>query len=70
MSFPASPEDIDAEAIDKLCDSVRELADQIKVVFNNQLLEGSVSASDFQDLKSALEQSELDLEGSLHIVER
>ena len=70
VSFPITNEDIDADEVDKLCDSLREIAENIKVVFNNRLLEGSITSSDFQDLKQSLEQTELDLEATLRIVNR
>lgn len=68
MTLPT--EDIEGEDIDKLCDGLSELASQIKTVFGNKLTEGSVSVQDFQDLKQSLEQTELDMEATLRIVDR
>lgn len=63
-------EEIDPDVIEKLCDSIRSIADDIKTVFTNQQIQASVSPAEFQDLKASLEQSELDLEGSLRILDR
>jgi hypothetical protein len=70
MTYPVSPEDIDPESIEKLCDSVKSLAEDIQTVVTNAIVAGSFTVTDFQELKNQLEQTELDLTGTLQIVKR
>lgn len=62
--------DSDNDEIEQLCGSISETSESIKTVFNNQLLEGSMNFSGFQDLKTALEQTDLDMQGTLRILDR
>lgn len=53
---------------DALCDKIRDLAEQINTTATNIVMEGSMSAYDYQQLLESLEQHKCDLEGTLRIL--
>lgn len=68
--YPLAPEDIDPNAIDSITKNIQDITASISTLFSNALLAGNMTAADFTDLKAQLEQAELDLTGTLNIMER
>lgn len=68
--YPLSADDIDPDSIDALAKSIAEIAASISTIFTNNLLAGGIAPADFNDLKAALEQAELDLTGTLNTIDR
>lgn len=67
---PPKTTEIKAADIDEICDNLANLAIQIKTTFTTNNKEGGVTQSGMQELAELLQQTELDLTGTLQIAEK
>jgi len=57
-----------ADEVAARCEEIKRLVDQIETNFVNAGLEGSITSDDFQELLTSLEQTQQDLEGTVHFL--
>lgn len=54
-------------AHETICDQIVDLAQSIQTLIGNTKLEGTLSAADYENILESLEQTRVDLEGTLHL---
>jgi hypothetical protein len=69
-SYEDDDENFDLTTLSKFCTEIKRLASDIETTVQNKHMEGSMTASEFQNILEGLETSKLDMEGLLTIAEQ